>query len=77
MTVTLTISLYPEIWSSVYEQRWDFEFVLLGPFKYTPTPFDVVAEKDSEGVLSLLMTNLICESKGGSVGEEGGYIVCV
>ena len=82
LTITLTISIYlkvgifidvgfVKIEFTVYEKTWNWEFVLLGPLVFTPSPFDFVAEKTDTQMLRLLKTNLICESKGGSVGEEG------
>jgi hypothetical protein len=48
----------------------DFSFVILGPLKLQPRPFDKVG-RISNGQMTLRMTDLICESKGGSVGAEG------
>lgn len=48
----------------------EWNFVLLGPLTLRPGSFDKVASISS-GLLTLKQTNLICESKGGSVGAEG------
>ena len=50
--------------------RKEWNIVLLGPLTLQPSPFDEVAEVESSGQLTLKMTDLICESKGGSVGAE-------
>jgi hypothetical protein len=51
--------------------RKDFNFVILGPLKLQPKPFDKVGMISSDGQMTLRKTNLICESKGGSAGAEG------
>ena len=57
--------------TTVFKESWDYSIVILGPLKYTPSPFDKVAEIDSAtGVLTIEMTSLTCESKAGSVGAE-------
>ena len=55
---------------TIYEMREDFKEVILGPLKLTPSPFEKVGSVSSSGLLSLQKTDLLCESKGGSVGAE-------
>lgn len=56
----------------MYEKTWEWEFVLLGPLVYKPDPFPKLAEPDPAGNLIVELTaDLICESKNGTVGEEG------
>ena len=87
LTITLDVSIYlkvgifislgfAKIEFTVYEKRWDYNFVLLGPLVYAPDPIEKIGETDTPGPMSLktvdlLHPDLICESKGGSVGEEG------
>lgn len=56
---------------TVFEYRHTWSFFLLGPVKYQPEPFEVVADLDSEGTLELNEPETVCESKGGSMGNEG------
>lgn len=49
----------------------NFSFVILGPLKLQPLPFDKIGRISSDGQMTLRKSNLICESKGGSVGAEG------
>ena len=56
---------------TLFELREKFDLVILGPIKYTPDPFDPVAELDlSSGILYILESDVTCESKGGSMGQE-------
>jgi hypothetical protein len=81
ITITLTISVYVKVGIfinlgfvkvdiTIFEIRKDFNIVILGPLKLTPSPFGKVGRVSSSGLLSLQMTDLLCESKGGSVGAE-------
>lgn len=55
---------------TLFELRKDFNFVLLGPLTLKPSPFPKLG-RVSSGKLTLQMNDMICESKGGSVGAEG------
>jgi len=65
----------------------DFDIQILGPLFLRPEPFDKVAEISPSGILELNQSagDLTCESKGGSIGEEGrlslsfcsAYWICV
>ena len=54
----------------LYEKKEEYKYVILGPLTYKPDPFDKVATITS-GTLTLTDPDIICESKGGSVGAEG------
>ena len=59
-----------KIEKTIFELRKDFNFVILGPLTLRPKPFDKLG-RVSSGKLTLQMNDMICESKGGSVGAEG------
>ena len=49
----------------------DFNLVILGPLKSQPSPFPPVAELDEKtGTLSIVKSDVTCQSKGGTVGSE-------
>jgi hypothetical protein len=64
---------------TVYEERWNWDYVLLDPLRLAPEPLVPIAEPDPTGEvifdLADLPTDMIIESKGGSVGEEGAPIL--
>ena len=59
-----------DVWFYEDEWSWNFKYTLLD-WKYEPKPFERVGEMSSTRTLLLQKSDLICESKGGSVGEEG------
>lgn len=75
---------FTKIEFTVYEKTWDWEFILYGPEKFGPDP-----QKVKElGICQLIdgdlvfdwnsdTNNVICETKGGSVGEEGTFTLCL
>jgi hypothetical protein len=58
---------------TLYEKKEEYSYVILGPLTYQPDPFDKVATITS-GTLTLTESDIICESKGGSIGAEGLYL---
>ena len=81
LTITLNLSLYIKVGINagffqitLFEIRFDFNLVILGPLKYTPQPFDPVARVDENtGTLAVLLDDgmdVICESKEGTVSDE-------
>lgn len=78
MTITLQISVYIKVGLflgffevTLYEQRFTYSQVILGPIKYTPKPFREIATLNkSSGRLSIVSGDVTCARKGGSVGDE-------
>ena len=55
----------------VFNESWRYRQLILGPFTYKPKPFPKLGNIGSSGSLSLDATSeMTCESKGGSVGQE-------
>ena len=93
LTITLDVTIYlkvgiyislgfTKIEFTVYEKTWDYQFILLGPLRYGPEPIEKLAETSSSGTSSvqevvLRVGDLICEHKGGSLGEEGEQYLVV
>jgi hypothetical protein len=72
------MSIFVRLWVKIpvfYENEWNWEFIILGPLELKPEPIVPIAEPEPTGEvvldLDLVTRDMICESKGGSVGEEG------
>lgn len=69
----IKIPLIGKIEVVLYKKKWEYKQNLLGPITLQPKMFSKVAEVSSSGQLLLQEPGLMCESKGGSVGEEGKW----
>ena len=70
VSILLDLELYVRV-PGFYKNSWEFRQLILGPFTYKPKPFSKLGNIGSSGSLSLDATSeMTCESKGGSVGQE-------
>ena len=82
LTITLELAFYVKIGIFLklgfvtiefvlFEFRLEYSIVLLSLYYHPPYP-SPVGDTDSSGNLSMEESDLACETKGGSVGNEGG-----
>ena len=67
--VTIKFLIGFEVYVSVLGFTFDYsiDWQVGPPIKLTPQPFDKVGDISSSGTVLLQMSDLICESKGGSL----------
>lgn len=76
--VTIKFLIGFEVYVKVvgYKLEYGLDWQVGPPIKLTPKPFDKVGVMDtSTGSVTLQMSDLICESKDGTLGKEGEYKV--
>lgn len=82
LTITLNLALFIQVGIFIkigfikveivlFEVRWEYQMNLLEPKNSRPRSITRIGRTSSDGILNLQIPDMKCESKGGSVGEEG------